>query len=161
MRRRGSGYIGGVFGAFEKTIGGAVGNEEIFRRFYEGAWSRGDVAAVDRFLDENFVNHEIPDVSGSHREAYRRAIEETYAAFPDWKTQIEDLISANDRVAARWHSSGTHTGKLSDLRPTGARVQTRGITIVHVANGRITDFWKTDNAHTVPQQLLATSEPSN
>jgi predicted ester cyclase len=136
------GVLSGVDGRFGTLVS--------FRRFYEDARRSGDVTAVGRFLDEDFVNHEIPDVAGSHREACKQAIVETHAACPDWTTEILDLISDGDKVAARWQASGTHTGKLPDLEPTGARVRTRGITIVYVSNGKITDFWKTDDPHTVP-----------
>ncbi len=58
-------------------------NEEIFRRFYEGAWSDGDLGVVDGLLDEGFVNHELEGVAASHREACTEAVVETRAAPPD------------------------------------------------------------------------------
>ncbi len=130
-------------------------NREIFRRLYEDAWNPGDVSAVDRFLDKNFVNHSLEDVAGSHREAYKEAITETRTVFPDWTTEIQDLIADGDSVAARWAPSGTHTGALANLQPTGAGVRARGMTIVRIVDGRITNFWKADDSHTVPQQLEA------
>jgi steroid delta-isomerase-like uncharacterized protein len=130
-------------------------NKEVFRRFYEGAWNDGDLDVVDELLDEGFVNHELAGGAASHREAYKRAVVETRTAFPDWTIVIEDLISEGDRVAARRRSSGTHTGALPGLQPTGAPVRTRGMTIVRVVGGRITDFWKQDDSHTVEQQLDA------
>lgn len=108
---------------------------------------------VDELLDEGFVNHELADVPASHREAYKQAVVETRTAFPDWTTDIEDLISAGEKVAACWISPGTHTGSLQGLQPTGARVRTRGMTIVRIVGGRITDFWKQDDPHTIWRQL--------
>jgi steroid delta-isomerase-like uncharacterized protein len=130
-----------------------TGNEEVFRRFYGEAWNSGDVGVVDELLDEGFVNHELADFAGSHREAYKRAVVKTRTAFPDWTTEIEDVISEGEKVAARWRSSGTHTGALPGLQPTGAPVRTRGITIVRIVDGRITNFWKRDDSHTIGRQL--------
>ena len=130
-------------------------NREVFRRLYEGAWNDGDLGVVDELLDEGFVNHELAGVAASHREAYKGAVMETRTAFPDWTTVREDLIYEGETVAARWRSSGTHTGTLPVLRPTGATVWTRGLTIVRIVDGRITDSWKQDDSHTVQQQLDA------
>ena len=48
-------------------------NEEVFRRFYEGAWNDEDLGVVEELLDEGFVNHELVVRAGSHREAHREA----------------------------------------------------------------------------------------
>jgi len=66
-------------------------NKRVFRRFYEEAWNTGDLGIIDELLDTNFVNHELVDVVGSHRESYKQALTETREAFPDWETTIDDL----------------------------------------------------------------------
>ncbi len=131
----------------------AEDNKATFRRFYEGAWNAGDLTVVDELLAMDFVNHEVTDAAVPHRELYKQAVIETRTAFPDWTLTIDDLIAEGEKVVARWRSHGTHTGKLPGQPSSGAWIQTRGITIVRVVDGEITDFWKQDNSHTLPQQL--------
>jgi len=133
-------------------------NKRVFRRFYEEAWNTGDLGIIDELLDTNFVNHELVDVVGSHRESYKQALTETREAFPDWETTIDDLIAEGNRVVARWHGEGTHTGEAWGIPPTGRRMSSTGITIVRVVRGRITDFWKKDDSASIWQQETEDAE---
>ncbi len=135
-------------------------NKEVFRQFYERAWNMGDIAIVDELLSPTFVNHEIADKSVSHRDLYKQAIVETRTAFPDWTTTIDDVIAEGDIVAARWRSRGTHTGMAWGQEPTGKWIDTIGMTFVRVINGKITDFWKQDNAYIARQQLADVTNES-
>ncbi len=135
-------------------------NKEVFRRFYERAWNMGDVAIVDELLAPTFVNHEVTDTSRPHQDLYKQAIIETRTAFPDWTTTIDDVIAEGDIVAARWRSQGTHTGMAWGQEPTGKQIDTIGMTFVRVVNGKITDFWKQDNAYIARQQLADAAKES-
>jgi predicted ester cyclase len=44
------------------------------------------------------------------------------AAFPDLRTDIEDLIASGDKTVARVKATGTHTGAFMGVPPTGPRV---------------------------------------
>src|SRR5262249_16477573 len=118
-------------------------NKAIFRRFYEGAWNRDDLAAVEELLAPNFINHELPaEISAPHRELYKRAIIENPRFFPDWTLVIEDLIAEGERVVARWTGQGTHAAEGPKPAFYGKCITTHGITIIRVVDSRITDFWK-------------------
>ncbi len=125
----------------------------IFRRFYERAWNQDDLTVIDELLAPDFVNHEVPDTTISHRELYKQAVTENRAAFPDWSITIDALIAEGDQVVARWQAQGTHTGKAWGIEPSGKHLEMEGITIVRVVDGKITDFWKQDNGYRFWQQL--------
>jgi steroid delta-isomerase-like uncharacterized protein len=123
-----------------------IDNKAIAQRFYEQAWNMKDIAIVDELLSPDFVNHEIESATpSSHRELYKQAIFETFAAFPDWTITIDDLIAEGNKVVMQWRAQGTHTGEGMGA-PTGKQISMRGITIVRVMDGKITDFWKSDNS---------------
>ena len=127
-------------------------NKAIFRRFYERAWNLGDLAVIDELLAPDFVNHEVKDASASHRDLYKQAVIESRTAFPDWSLIIDNLIAEGNQVAAHWRATGTHTGQAWGTEPSGRQLEMAGITIVRVANGKITDFWKHDNGYLFWQQ---------
>ncbi|HTK05958.1 MAG TPA: ester cyclase [Ktedonobacteraceae bacterium] len=123
-----------------------MANKTIARQFYEQAWNVKDVAIVEELLAHDFVNHEIEgDVTQPHRELYKQAVLETFAAFPDWTTTIDDLIAEGDKVVMQWRAQGTHTGEGMGT-PTGKQIALNGITIVRVKDRKISDFWKKDNS---------------
>lgn len=47
----------------------------------------------------------------------------------------------SNRVATRMTYSGTHSGKLRDIEPTGARVEYVGADFFTVTGGLIQDAW--------------------
>jgi predicted ester cyclase len=63
-------------------------------------------------------------------------------AFPDRKVEIEDLIAADDRVAARAIMHATHTGPLGDIAPTGKKVRLASTIICRFEEGRIVEGWE-------------------
>lgn len=129
-----------------------VDNKEIFRCFYEASWNQGDVSLIDELLTPNFINHKVT-TPPPHHELYKQAVRETRLAFPDWKLSIEDLIAEGEKVVVHWNAGGTHTGRGFGISPTGKRVRITGFTQVRVVDGKITEFWKKDDSHTLAQQL--------
>lgn len=122
-------------------------NKAIFRAFYERAWNYADVTMADELLAEEFTNHEIAGpTSVSHRALYKQAIAENFAALPDWQLVLDSLIEEGDVVAARWHAWGKHTGEAWGIAPTGKVSAFSGMTMVRLAHGKITDFWKHDGS---------------
>jgi predicted ester cyclase len=62
-------------------------------------------------------------------------------AFPDRVDVIEDIIAEDDRVGLLWRLTGTHTGNLYGIPPTGRRVDIHEIGLFWLADGRITEGW--------------------
>ena len=62
-------------------------------------------------------------------------------AFPDVRITVDDVIAAGDKVVLRWHSEGTHRGKLEGLAPTGARASVTGISIDRWQDGKVVEAW--------------------
>ena len=125
-------------------------NKAIARTFYEGAWNAGgDLSIIDTLLATDFLNHELEGkTTQSHRELYKQGILETFQAFPDWTTTIDELIAEDEKVVIQWHAQGTHTGDGRSIA-SGKHVRLHGITIVRVVAGKITEFWKKDDSFAV------------
>jgi steroid delta-isomerase-like uncharacterized protein len=117
-------------------------NKQVVDEFIQALFTRGELDAVERYLSDDFVNHDptFPDQPGD-RESMRAASAVIRAAFPDWRSDIEDLIACGDKVVERFTASGTHEGEIMGIAPTGRTVTLPGINIFRLQDGRIAERW--------------------
>ena len=59
------------------------------------------------------------------------------AAFPDARGTVENRIAAGDQVAGEVVWTGTNTGSLNRMPPTGKRVQVRAAVVLRAEGGKI------------------------
>jgi len=114
----------------------------IVRRLYEEVWNKRRLELVSDLISPSHALHDN-NSSGSSvgPEAYRAEIAVYLAAFPDLRFTVEDTVAEKDKVAASWTISGTHKGEFWGVRPTNKKISLDGITIHHIANGKIIDSY--------------------
>ena len=88
-------------------------------------------------------------------EDLRMAWADWHRAFPDLSNEIEDLIATDDRIVIRYRFSGTHEGEALGVQPTGRRVETAGMVIFGIDDGRIVEEWALDDVAGLLKQLGA------
>ncbi len=65
-----------------------------------------------------------------------------------------DLILADgDLVAARWTTTGTHTGPWGGVEPTGTPVTFSGVNVFRFADGKVVELWNHRDDLGLMQQL--------
>jgi predicted ester cyclase len=135
-------------------------NKQIVDRFITGLFTDGDVSAVDRYLDPGFVNHDppLPGVPDGP-EGMRQAAEVFRRAFPDWRSEDEQLVAEGDLVVESFVASGTHSGSVMGEQPTGREVVLRGINIFRIADDKIAERWGCLDQLGLLQQLGLSSAP--
>jgi steroid delta-isomerase-like uncharacterized protein len=115
------------------------------------AWNAHDAAAVAAVFAEDAVLREAgrPDeIRG--KAAIRARAEALLAAFPDFHLERIVLIIDGDRHADRWVMTGTHTGELFGIPPTGRSVRIEGATFTRLdAQGFVVE-----DVHYTDQALL-------
>jgi steroid delta-isomerase-like uncharacterized protein len=131
-----------------------VENKAIVRRLYEAVWNERKLEVVDELISPSHALHE-PTVSGSQvgPEAYRQQVARFTTPFPDLRFAIEDIVSENDKLVVSWIISGTHKGEFMGIPPTGKKISVEGITINHIANGKILDSYVSWDALGLMRQL--------
>jgi steroid delta-isomerase-like uncharacterized protein len=117
-------------------------NKQIVEEFISALFSNGDLTAVDRYLDPELVSHD-PPLSGVPEgpEGWRKAAEVIRSAFPDWRSDVQQMIAEGDLVAEHFIAHGTHHGSVMGERPTGQHVVLRGINIFRIVDGKIVERW--------------------
>ncbi len=63
------------------------------------------------------------------------------SAFPDFRYEVEDVISEGDKMAVRDVFTGTHEGDFMGIPATGNHVTMEAIHIFRFENGRIAEHW--------------------
>jgi steroid delta-isomerase-like uncharacterized protein len=117
-------------------------NKRIVEEFISDLFTKGDLTAVDRYLDPNFINHDPPlPGSAAGGEGMRQASEVFRQAFPDWRSDVQQMIAEGDLVAEHFVAHGTHRGSVMGEPPTGQHVVLRGINIFRMAGDKIIERW--------------------
>jgi len=117
-------------------------NKALARRVAEEIFNNGDLEVADELYASDYVLHDpsLPeDLHGP--EGIKQYAAMNLGAFPDARVTIEDQVAEGDRVASRWTATGTHTGELMGIPPTGNRVTITGVTINRIVGGRIAEDW--------------------
>jgi steroid delta-isomerase-like uncharacterized protein len=134
-------------------------NKEIVRRYLEEVFHRRNSAAVDAMVAPDFVHHDpVNPIHGPEGLKQLQAV--LFAAFPDLRITIEDMVAEGDRVVVRYTFTGTHRGDLAGIPPTGKAVRFTGIFIRRLRDGKAVDDWLTADTLSMLQQLGAIPAPS-
>jgi steroid delta-isomerase-like uncharacterized protein len=125
--------------------------------FMERVWSSGDVSAVDEFLGPQYTNYSDPgdpwDGQTLSVSGFKERLLASRTPFPDLRFDIDETVSAGDRVALSWTMRGTQLGSMGGRPPSGRSFAVRGMTIYHFADGRIIGHQQVVDRLSVVQQL--------
>ena len=119
----------------------AEANAATVRRFYDELWNDWRLEIVDEILAPGLQFRGSRGTILSGRDAFKRYVEETRAAFPDWHNQIDELLAVSDRVVTRMTWSGTHQGLFAGIVPSGARVEYVGAALFRLSESMIDEAW--------------------
>jgi predicted ester cyclase len=86
-------------------------------------------------------------------EAWKQVVSGLLAAFPDIHFKIDETLVLGDRVAMRWHATGTHTQPLGEVPATGRSVAIDGLILDHVRGGKVAERWEQWDQSVMLQQL--------
>ncbi|MFH1464983.1 MAG: ester cyclase [Pseudomonadota bacterium] len=98
--------------------------------------------AFDRLHSPDFRDFS-PGGPDDRRDGFKQGLVAWYRAFPDLEVQVEDLLVHREqgKVTVRWSARGTHRAPNLGVAPTGRVIGFRGIEIITVVDGVITERW--------------------
>jgi steroid delta-isomerase-like uncharacterized protein len=127
-------------------------NKAIIGRFAE-LWNTGNLAIADEIFDADFVNHDPNDPGVTNLESYKGYVPAVRIGFPDINIAADDLVAEEEKVAFRYTINATHQGELMGMPATGIQVVWTGITVAHLADGKIMEMWWAKDTLGMLQQL--------
>jgi predicted ester cyclase len=117
-------------------------NKNLVDAFIQELFSKGDLAAVDRYLDPAFVNHDPPFPGAPDGpEGMRAAAAVFREACPDWRSELNFMVAEGDLVVECFTARGTQHATLLGVEPTGATIVLDGINIFRIDDDRIVERW--------------------
>jgi predicted ester cyclase len=136
-------------------------NKELIRRYIEAidANESDDWSVVDEYIAEDFVAHNppLPGVT-LDRDGMKQAAEIFRVATPG-RHEIRMQVAEGDLVVSHILGRGIHASDLLGIPGTGREVETDGIAIHRVRDGKIVEYWSVTDVARVLQQVGALPGP--
>jgi predicted ester cyclase len=128
----------------------------IARAYFEAVAAR-DLDAMVGFWEPGGAGeiHGLVELTAPH--TYRAWFGNLFAAMPDFRFEILDLVSEGEQAAVRWRATGTFNGgtRFEGMEPTGAKVDITGCDLVTIRDGKIQRNEAYLNGAQMAQQLGA------
>jgi steroid delta-isomerase-like uncharacterized protein len=135
-------------------------NKQIVRRFYQELWNEGKLESADELFAPDFVGHAPGNRGTKGPEGVKQFVATWRDAMPDLHLTIDQQYAEGDMVGTVFTGTGTHTGPLMGIPPTGKSVTMSGMAIQHIANDKVVSDWGEFDMLGLMQQLgLAPSGP--
>jgi glyoxylase-like metal-dependent hydrolase (beta-lactamase superfamily II)/predicted ester cyclase len=115
----------------------APGPARVARSYFDAVAAR-DVDAMASHWAPGGIENIAPVGTLSVPDEMRAFFTELFAAIPDQKFEVLDVVAARNQAAVRWRSTGTFCGgPFMGVEPTGARVELEGIDMLTIVDGLI------------------------
>jgi steroid delta-isomerase-like uncharacterized protein len=119
-----------------------LGILQLIQELVDG-WNSHDVAQVMRCYHDDFVGADVNQKKQLRGpQAIGRAMEYQLSAFPDLQIEAEEPVIQDNRAALVWTITGTHRGRIMNIPPTGRPVEFRGVTMITVKGGKISESFR-------------------
>ena len=135
----------GALDSAEEGEGPPASDEEVARRFVERVLGQRDLGALAELLDAQAVDH-------SHLALSMLGL---LSGLPDLELEVTAVTAEGGPVLVTSSLSGTHTGPLLGIPPTGRRVSGQRVDRFRVVDGRILECWHESDDAALARQLVA------
>ena len=110
-------------------------NAELIRWAFE-ALNRGDITALKQFWGDDTLER-FPDRTCRGADEIASYFDDALAAISDFNMEVVSIAAQNDDVFVQWHMTGSHTGPLLGIAPTGKRLAIDGMDHFVVHDGKV------------------------
>jgi len=128
----------------------------VARAYFEAVAAR-DLDAMVGFWEPGGTGeiHGLVELTAPH--THRAWFGNLFAAMPDFRFEILDIVSEGERAAVRWRATGSFNGstRFEGMEPTGAKVDITGCDLVTIRDGKIQRNEAYLNGAQMAQQLGA------
>jgi len=129
-------------------------NEQLVRDFVTIVKNERRLDRLGDFFAPDYVEHNAFVASfGKGVAGYQAFLGHLFAAYPDDKVTIDQLVASPDWVSYRATETGTNKGTFLNIPATGKQATWTEIQFFRIANGKIVEHWVDVDIYTWFQQL--------
>ncbi len=110
----------------------------VARSYFEAVGER-DLERMVSFYEPGGTGEIHGLVSLTAPDTYRAWFANLFAAFPDFRFEILDVVAEGEKAAVRWRATGTFEGtaRFEGMDPTGGKVDVTGCDFLTIRGGKI------------------------
>ena len=128
-------------------------NYKLGLRYFNEVWNQGKLSLLDTLLAPTYINHTPSAPTKPGPEGLKPIVSAIRHAFPDLHYKVEQIIATPEYVTIRVVMTGTQTGALFGLPPSGKAIKVMQINIEKIENGRIAAHWRVTDELSMMKQL--------
>ncbi len=115
-------------------------NKKVVRDFYEEVFRKHNLAAVGRFMHDDYIQHN-PDAAQG-KTGFVDFHKGFFAAIPDFCATINQMVGEGDLVYVFNTITGTHSGEgFLGYPPTGNKVNYDAVDMFRLRDGKLCEHW--------------------
>ena len=131
----------------------AEDNKAVIRRLIAEVYNEANLDVVDELVAPDVFDHAAVAEHQHGIDAFKHVMEWVREFSSDVHYDIDDIITEGDKVAVRMTQSGTHTGTVRGIPPTGKRFSVDYVHWFRLADGKVAELWAVRDDLTRLEQL--------
>ncbi|HLP49349.1 MAG TPA: ester cyclase [Chitinophagales bacterium] len=109
--------------------------------FYEKVVNAHNVAMIDSFMADSYVEHEYDTHFAGTKKGVKKAFQHYFEAIPDMHTKVNFIMAEGDLVTVQITTTGTNTGPIYGRPATNRKFEINGADIIRFKNGKAVEHW--------------------
>ena len=118
-----------------------------------------DLPLIEKNIGRDYVLHLADGTEIVGADQYIKFVNALVAAIPDIKYKVEDIVADGDIIAIRASFTGTNTGPLRGIPPTGRKVSIKEAFFFRWEGDKVVEEWTFINYMALMQQLGLAPSP--
>lgn len=122
----------------------------------------GDLSKLGDIIDSNVIEHSSMMPNGTDtglEKVSKKQMASLKAAFPDLKIEMLHFCADSEFIYSHFRMTGTNTGSMMGMAPTGKKIDFTGIDMVRIKNGKAVEHWDYSDNTTFMKQMGMMSPP--
>jgi len=110
-------------------------NKATIRRHVEEVFNKGNLSIADEIISPDYI-FQSPLGEFKGPEGFKQMVAMVRKACPDMHYTIDDMVAEGDKAAVLYTFTGTFTGGLPGIPPTGKHAEMKQAFVYHFKNGK-------------------------
>jgi len=128
-------------------------NRAVIEKYYQQFWNNKKIALAEELFTTDLIFRGSLGIETNGIEAFIDYVNMLHATFENLYHAVEDIISEDQKSAARVVYNGIHIGKLFDIEPTNKRIRYAGSSFFNFDEGKISKLWVLGDLNTLFNQI--------